>query len=110
MKAGGLVGVFLLLLSACGGSDDGGRPRTTSALCDEMCGWPDSCFVELGVSTPADDCVQSCEAQAEVVGFDCLRAIADTVNCLGTCEVEAITQSQALACQDEAEAIGSACE
>ena len=103
-------GTLLLLLTACGGSDETGGARTVSALCDEMCAWPDSCYQELGVDTPADDCVQSCEAQAASVGIECLAAISDTINCLGTCEIESLSEEQLLDCQDEALEVSSACE
>jgi hypothetical protein len=46
----------------------------------------------------------------EVVGIACVSAIASTVECLGTCDVESLTVDQQLACRDEAEAISSACE
>jgi hypothetical protein len=54
--------------------------------------------------------MQSCEAQAEIVGVDCIGAISDTIACLGTCNLDSITQEQALACQEEAQAISNACE
>jgi hypothetical protein len=54
--------------------------------------------------------VASCEASVEVVGLPCLQAINNTVSCLGTCEFDALTEQQILACQDEAEAISTACD
>ena len=104
-----LVGLGLLLLG-CGGSD-AGTARTGEQVCGEICGWPDECYVQLGV--PAQDpaqCVQSCEAQIDLVGVECLVAISNTVECLGTCDVESLTDEELLACQDEALAISSACE
>jgi hypothetical protein len=79
--------------------------------CGEVCGLPDQCFVELGLGfEPGAECVQSCEAQVSVVGVDCLTAISDTVSCLGSCDFNALTEQQILDCQDEAQAIQSACE
>ncbi|MGD8608470.1 MAG: hypothetical protein PVH21_14330 [Myxococcales bacterium] len=101
---------FTALLAACGDSASGSGPRTLSQVCDDMCGWPDACFVELGVPAPGSECMQSCEAQAEIVGVDCIGAISDTIACLGTCNLDSITQEQALACQEEAQAISNACE
>jgi hypothetical protein len=75
-----------------------------------MCGWPDECFAQLGVPLQGADCVQICEAQVEVVGIGCVRAISSTIACLGTCDVESLTQAQLLACQDEALEIEFACE
>jgi len=54
--------------------------------------------------------VQICEAQVEVVGIGCVSAISSTIACLGTCDVESLTQAELLACQDEALKIESACE
>jgi len=105
-----LLSTLTLLLAACGDSGLGSGPRTLNQVCDEMCGWPDACFVQLGVPAPGSDCVQSCGAQAEIVGVDCIGAISDTISCLGTCDLESITQEQALACQDEAQAISNACD
>lgn len=100
----------LLLLGSCGDSDSGSRARTAAEVCDEICGWPDECFVQLGVSAPGAECVQSCEAQVDAVGLDCLRTISDTVACLGTCDFESLTEEQILDCQDVALRIESACE
>jgi len=104
-----LWGLGLLLLSSCGDAN-AGQARTAAQVCDDICGWPDECFVQLGVPVQGANCIQSCEAQADVVGLDCLRAISDTVACLGTCDVQSVTQQQALACQDQAYAIQSACQ
>ena len=105
-----LTGMVLLLLASCGESDAPGGARTAGALCDEVCGWPDMCFAELGAPIQGDQCVEACVEQVDIVGVDCLAAIADTIACLGTCDVESITQEQALACQDEAERISASCE
>jgi hypothetical protein len=109
MKLLALMGMVLLLAS-CGDSGDNGTARTGGSLCDEMCGWPDECFVALGVPLQGSECMQSCEASVEVVGVDCLGAIVDTIACIGTCDVESITEEQALACQSEAERVVSSCE
>ena len=109
MRGWGLLGLALLLLSSCGDSDAAGA-RTAAQVCDEICGWPDACFVQLGVPVQGAECVQSCEAQADLVGLGCLRAISDTVNCLGTCDVESLTDQQILNCQSVALAIDAACE
>lgn len=66
--------------------------------------------MELGVPIQGADCVQSCQAQVDIVGVDCVNAISSTIACLGTCDVQSITQQQALACQNEAEAISVACD
>jgi hypothetical protein len=78
--------------------------------CGELCGWPDECFAQLGAPLEGADCVQTCEAQAELVGIACISAISSTIECLGTCDVESLTVEQQLACADEAEAISAACE
>ncbi len=104
------MGMVLLLLASCGESDGPGGARTVGALCDEVCGWPDQCFAELGAPLGGADCIEACEASVDAVGVACLGAIADVVACLGTCDVESITQEQALACQDEAERISASCE
>ena len=108
MKVLGVLGLALLL-SSCGDSNSGSGPRTAAQACDEICGWPDECFASLGVPVQAD-CVQSCEASVEVVGRDCMSAILTTIDCLGTCDVQSITNEQALACQEQAQAISAACE
>ena len=106
MRAWGLLGFALLLLGSCGDSE----ARTAEQVCDEICGWPDECFVQLGVP-PVEraECVQSCEAEAEMVGLDCLRAISDTFDCLGTCDFESLTDQQLLNCREVALGIDSAC-
>jgi hypothetical protein len=106
---GGLV-LALLLASGCGDLGSRAEARLASQVCDEICGWPDECFTALGVPLQGGDCVQTCEAQAEDVGIACMSAIASTVECLGTCDVESLTLEQQLACQGEAEAISAACE
>jgi hypothetical protein len=109
MRAWGILGLALLLLSGCGDSNMG-EARTAEQVCDEICGWPDACFVQLGVPVQGAECVQSCEAQADLVGVGCLRAISDTVDCLGTCDFESLTDQQILNCRGVALAIESACE
>jgi hypothetical protein len=110
MKLLALMGMTLLLLASCGESDVPGAGRTAGSLCDEVCGWPDQCFAELGAPLGGADCIAACEESVEVVGVACLGAIADTIACLGTCDVESITQEQALACQGEAERISASCD
>ena len=110
MRLLALTGMTLLLLASCGDSGNGGAARTAGELCDEVCGWPDQCFAELGVPLEGAECVQSCEASVEVVGLPCLQAINNTVTCLGTCDFNALTDRQILNCQDEAQAISTACE
>ena len=110
MKSLAWMGMALFLLVACGDSGTNGTARTAGSLCDEVCGWPDECFVALGVPLQGAECMQNCEASVDAVGVDCLGAIVDTVDCIGTCDVESITEQQALACQGEAEAIVAACE
>ena len=110
MRLLALMGMTLLLLASCGESDAPGAGRSGGSLCDEVCGWPDQCFAELGAPLGGADCIEACEASVDQVGAACLEAIADTVACLGTCDVESITQEQALACQDEAERISSSCD
>jgi len=104
------MGMALLLLASCGDSNGLGAARTAGELCDEVCGWPDMCFAELGAEIQGDQCVDACVQQVDVVGVDCLRAIANVVSCLGTCDFESLSNDQILACQDEAEAISAACE
>jgi len=110
MKLFGGLGLALLLLGGCGDSGTSSQARTAAEVCDEMCGWPDECFTQLGVPIQGAECVQACEAQVEFVGIDCVRSISDTIACLGTCDVESLSESQALACQDEALAIEAACD
>ena len=115
MKILGGLGLALLLASGCGdvGSQDVGsaaEPRLASQVCDEMCGWPDECFEQLGAPLQGADCVQTCEAQVEVVGVACVSAISSTIACLGTCDFESLSQEQIIDCQDEALVIESACE
>lgn len=104
MRILGGLGLGLLLILGCGDADP------ASQACGEICSLPDECFAELGMPIQSGDCVQTCEAQVEYVGVDCLNAISATIACLGTCDVESLTQEQALACQDEALGIESACE
>lgn len=110
MRGFGWMGLALLLLGGCGESGKGASARTAGELCDEVCGWPDACFAELGVPLQDADCVASCEASVEVVGLPCLQAINNTVSCLGTCDFDALTDQQLLDCQDEAEVISAACD
>lgn len=109
MKSLAWMGMALLLLVGCGDSNDNGGARTANGLCDEVCGWPDSCFAELGVPMQGD-CMESCTASVDVVGIACLGAIADTISCLGTCDLNDLTEEQVLACQDEALRISDTCE
>ena len=109
MRISGGLGFALLLLCGCGDVGSRAEARLASQVCDEICGWPDECFTALGVPLQGGDCVQTCEAQAEDVGIACMSAIASTVECLGTCDVESLTLEQQLACQGEAEAISAAC-
>jgi hypothetical protein len=110
MKSLGGLGLALLLASGCGDLDSRAQARLASEVCDELCGWPDECFEQLGVPMQAGDCMQACEAQIGVVGVSCVSAISTTIACLGTCDVESLTEAELLACQDEALAIESACE
>jgi len=110
MRILGGLGLALLLASGCGDLGSRAEARLAAEVCDELCGWPDECFTQLGVPLQGADCVQTCEAQVEVVGVACVRAISTTIACLGTCDVESLTLEEQLACQDEAEAISSACD
>jgi len=110
MRILGGLGLALLLASGCGDLGSRAEARIASQVCDELCGWPDECFVQLGAPLDGADCVQTCEAQAELVGIECVRAISSTISCLGTCDVESLTLEQQIACADEAEAISAACE
>jgi hypothetical protein len=115
-----IVGVAVAL-AACGessGHDSGtggaggagtANARIASQVCDELCGWPDECFTQLGAPLEGADCVQTCEAQVGLVGVACVSAISSTISCLGTCDVESLTLEQQIACADEAEAISAAC-
>ncbi len=109
MRAWWLLGLGLLVLSSCGDST-GGEARTAAQVCDQICGWPDQCFVQLDVPIQGVECVQNCEAQADLVGVACLRALSETVACLGTCDLASLTEQQALACQSFALEIQAACE
>jgi hypothetical protein len=110
MKILGGLGLALLLASGCGDLGSRAEARLASQVCDEMCGWPDQCFEQLGVPLQGADCIQTCEAQVEVVGIACVSAISSTIACLGTCDVQSLTQAELLECQDEALAIEAACE
>ena len=98
------LGLGLLLLFGCGDSN------SASQACSEICSLPDECFVELGIPAQGGDCVQTCEAQVEYVGVDCINAISATIACLGTCDIDLLTEEELLECQDEALAISPACE
>jgi hypothetical protein len=101
----------VLLLSSCGDSGSASEARTAAQVCDQMCGWPDECFQQLGVpALQGAECIQACEAQVDVVGIACVRSISTTIACLGTCDLESLSLDQLSACEDEAQAIGSACE
>lgn len=110
MRISGGLGLALLLLCGCGDLGSRAEARLASQVCDEMCGWPDECFAQLGVPLQGADCVQTCEAQVEIVGIGCVSAISSTIACLGTCDVQSLTQAELLACQDDALQIESACE
>ncbi|MGB8332513.1 MAG: hypothetical protein WCE62_20480 [Polyangiales bacterium] len=109
MRTWGVLGLALLL-SSCGDSNSDAAPRNAAEACDAICGWPDECFTELGVPVQDADCVQSCQAQVELVGVDCIVALARTVDCLGTCDLESLSEEQILDCRDEAEAISQGCD
>ena len=68
MRAWASFGLALLLLSGCGDSNAAGA-RTAGQVCDEICGWPDACFVQLGVPVQAAECIQSCEARTNYLMF-----------------------------------------
>ena len=104
------MGLALLLLSGCGDLGSRAEARLASQVCDEICGWPDECFTQLGIPVQGGDCVQTCEAQVDVVGVACIGAISSTIACLGTCDVQSLTEAELLDCQDEALAIESACD
>ena len=70
----------------------------------------DECFCRVGHAGTGRRLRTDLRSQVEYVGVDCLNAISATIACLGTCDVESLTQEQALACQDEALGIESACE
>ena len=106
----GLVVLALSLLGGCGDADLPAQARSAAQVCNEICAWPDACFIQLGVPVDRTDCVPNCESQVDLVGLACLTAISDTVTCLGTCELESITEQQALACQSVALRIESTCE
>ena len=110
MRAWGLLGLALLVLGSCGDSD-AGQARTAEQVCDEVCGWLEECLVEPG-SPPLEraECVQSCEAEAEMVGLDCLQAVSDTFACLRTCDLDSVTNQQILDCEDAFLSVDSVCE
>lgn len=110
MKTLTWMGMVLVLAAGCGDSGGSGTARTAGGLCDEVCGWPDQCFAELGAPLNDGDCMAECEASVEVVGVACLGAIADVVSCLGTCDFESIGPAEAEACADQARAISDVCE
>ena len=109
MRAGAWIGMVVLLLAGCGDSGSG-APRTSGELCDQVCGWPDQCFTELGVPVSDATCVSDCMQSVEVVGFACLQAIASTVDCLGTCDFNALTDADIQRCQGVAQSVSNACE
>lgn len=110
MKLLGGMGLALLLLSSCGDSGPASQARTAAQVCNEMCGWPDECFTALGVPVQGAECVQACEAQVEVVGIECVSAISNTIDCLGTCDLQSLGEDDALRCQGQAQAISDHCE
>ncbi len=110
MRALNFLSIALLLLSSCGDSSDRAQARSAAQICDEICGWPDECFIELGVPVQGADCVTDCQTQAGLVGLACLTAISDTVACLGTCEFQSLSEQELLACQSVAFEIQDTCD
>ena len=110
MRTGVFLGLIVLLLAGCGDSDSSGAARTSAEVCDEVCGWPDQCFVELGVPLADATCVSDCMQSVEVVGLACLQAIAGTVSCLGTCDFNALTDADIQRCQGVAQSVVDTCE
>jgi hypothetical protein len=80
------------------------------SICTEFCSLPEECFVELGVTAPGGDCMTDCQAQVDLSGSACINAILDTVDCLGTCDFNSLSEAQILACQDEALVVQAECE
>lgn len=95
--------VCAALLLGCGGTSAG-------EACNEICSLPDQCFQELGVPIDRGDCFDACRSQIDQVGVGCINAITATIDCLGTCDVDALTNEELLACQDQALEIGPACD
>lgn len=54
--------------------------------------------------------METCEAQVEYVGVDCLNAISSTIACLPSCDLDELTEEQVADCQDEALGISAACD
>ena len=108
MKALAMATLALLLWS-CGDSSSGPSARTVRQACDEFCAWPEACFAELGLLLEVDDCVPQCEASIDSVGVDCLFAVADMLECLGTCEIDTLSDRELASCQSVAMAASSAC-
>ena len=55
-------------------------------------------------------CVAECVAASKSIGVGRINAIADTITCLPSCELESLTDEQLLACQDEAALIDAQCD
>jgi hypothetical protein len=109
MRILGGLGLALLLCS-CGDTNSVSGPRSAAEACNDICGWPDECFTQLGIPVQGADCLQSCQAQVELVGVDCIVALSTTIACLDTCDLQSLTEQQILACRDEAMAIDRACD
>lgn len=90
-----------LMLVGCG--DD--AADACNSLCDGQSG---DCLAEFGLQS--EDCFDSCQAQVDQVGEKCMSAIAATLECLGTCDPEELSEADLLACQDEAFAVADRCE
>ena len=114
MRILGGLGLALLLASGCGDLDSRARALTPPQVCNELCGWPDECFAQLGYPLEGADCVQTCEAQGGLVGFGCISALNSMISCIGTCDVESLTEAEAAAaaerCQGQVDAISAACD
>lgn len=110
MKTLCLMSAALFLLCGCGGADAATQARSAAQVCDEICDWPDECFIQLGVPVQGADCAADCQTQAGLVGLACLTAISDTVACLGTCDFQSLSEEELLACQNVAFEIQTACE
>ena len=114
MRILGGLGLALLLASGCGDLGSRAEARLEARVCDELCGWPDECFAQLGYPLEGSDCVQTCEAQGGLVGFGCISAINSMISCIGTCDVESLTEAEAAAaaerCQGQVDAISAACD
>lgn len=85
--------------------------RDATEACDQLCGMPDECFDALGVPDPGGKgCVAQCLVGAKSVGVGCINAIADTISCLPSCDLDSLSDEDKLACQDEAQRIDVECD